>query len=440
MSADTIAAISSAVGPVAARVIVRLSGPATPAITNAVCDPSSDAPSAARTTLRLANLACPAWLYRFRAPASYTGEDLSEFHLPGNALLAKLLLDELQYRGARLAEPGEFTSRAFLAGKMDLTAAEGVAAVIAAANAAQLAAARQLLAGELARRLAGPMEQLAEMLARVEAGIDFADEGIEFVSAGEIHAGAAAVLAQLSDLLAGSDRFELLVHEPRIVLLGRPNAGKSTLINALTGTPRALVSPTAGTTRDVLSAPLDLPRGRVMLVDVAGIAAAESDGTVQDQIDRQAQAMAQQAASSAQHVVLVRELHDRNEQPPLPRPADLVVVTKADQGQTHPADTELVVVSAHTGAGLAALRVALDRLAFGTGGGAVRLALTARHVAAIADAHATLQRIVAGASPLPAELLAAELRSALDALGRVLGHVSPDDILGRIFSSFCIGK
>lgn len=441
---DTIAAISSSVGPTAARVIVRMSGPGACDIARSIAAHLPPAPAAVRVALNFADLRCPVWLYVFRAPASYTGEDLIEFHLPGSALLAKLLLDELLMRGARLAEPGEFTSRAFLAGKMDLTAAEGVAAVIAAANATQLAAARQLLAGELARRLAGPMEQLAETLALVEAGIDFGDEGIGFLDESDIARRAESLLAEIDALLEGSDRFEQLAAEPRIVLLGWPNAGKSTLINTLTGTPRAVVSPTAGTTRDALSAALDLPRGRVLLVDVAGLDPADpqlaAGATPKNRIDSQAQAMARRAAESAHHAVLVQDATDPRPPPPLPRPPDLLVRTKTDLLEHPPQSHDCIQVSAKSGTGIPALRVALDTLAFGAPGTGARLALSARHAAALAEVRTGLRSILTTDPPRSPELLADELRHCLNALGRVLGQVSPDEILGRIFSTFCIGK
>src|SRR5271170_1090774 len=240
-SDDTIAAISSAIGP-GARMIVRLSGPQSLEIAERLCPGESIQATAAKyAMLDFASLRCPAWIYTFRAPASYTGDDLIEFHLPGNPLLARLFLDHLRSDGARPAEPGEFTARAYLCGKMDLTAAEGVAATIAAANQEQLDAARQLLAGELANRLAPVMQSLADTLGLVEVGIDFSEEDVTFLLTDDLRRRIESADRDLAQLLDESDRFDDLVHQPRIVLVGRPNAGKSTLINALANRPRAVI-------------------------------------------------------------------------------------------------------------------------------------------------------------------------------------------------------
>src|SRR5688572_25747404 len=170
---DTITAISSAVGP-SARMIVRLSGPdARPIASPIVPDLQLDRALASRLTLRLNDLTIPSWLYCFLAPRSYTAEDVIEFHVPGNPLLAHMLLDELVRRGARRADAGEFTARAYFNGRMDLSEAEGVAATIAAQSARELHAARQLMSGELARRLRPTLDLLADSLALVEVGIDF---------------------------------------------------------------------------------------------------------------------------------------------------------------------------------------------------------------------------------------------------------------------------
>ncbi|MGB7160846.1 MAG: GTPase, partial [Tepidisphaeraceae bacterium] len=248
-AADTIAAISSAVGP-AARMIVRMSGDRASEIASSLSPVSrfgSESHSnvlknigmcrapVSRQMISFAGLSLPVWLYAFHSPRSYTGENLVEFHLPGNPLLARMLLDECLHHGARLAEPGEFTARAYFNGRLDLAAAEGVAATIAAQNEAELQAARQLLAGELARRLRPTMDALAETLALVEAGIDFSDEDVSFIAPEELAARIDRADGALSDLVGSTARFERLAHEPQIVLVGRPNAGKSTLLNALAG-------------------------------------------------------------------------------------------------------------------------------------------------------------------------------------------------------------
>jgi tRNA modification GTPase len=396
--------------------------------------------------LRFADLAVPATLYAFRAPRSYTGDDLIEFHLPGNPLLARLLLDHLSAAGARLAQPGEFTARAYFNGRLDLAEAEGVAATIAASNDRELSAARQLLAGELSRRLRPAIDLVAETLALVEAGIDFADEGISFLGHDDVLARIDRADDVIASLLDESARFEPLSHQPVVVLLGRPNAGKSTLLNALAGRERALVSPVAGTTRDALSVEVPLPGGLVRLIDVAGLEPGEGPnhgGPLHD-VERQMAERARRAAEESDVLVLVRDATDPRPSVATPRPPDLIVWSKIDLAGDLSPLAPGSHVSATMGTGLFDLRAELGRIAFGDkagGGSSSSLALNARHVRSVDDAREAiaLARVSAVAGE-GAEFIAHDLRAALDALGAVLGAVTPDDLLGRIFSSFCIGK
>ena len=436
---DTIAAFATAVAP-AARIVLRTSGPAALSVGADLC---GELPaSAGRVTLAFAGLRCPAWSYVFRAPRSYTGEDTVEYGLPGSPVLARMVYDELIARGLRPAEPGEFTARAYFAGKVGLTEAEGVAATIAAGNAVELAAARQLMNGELARRLRPVTDGLADTLALVEVGIDFAEEEVTVLAADTVRDRLAVVEASLADLVTDADRFEPMSHEPRVVLAGRPNAGKSSLLNALAGRPRAVVSPVAGTTRDVISASVALPRGRAVVIDTAGInpfgdgpEGRASDGEEArpsgPSLNGEMQSRAAAAIGSADVLVLVRDATDDRPDVPLPRPADVRVINKVDL-------TGGAGVSAVTGVGLDELRVAIDAAAFGRGGTGGRLALNRRHLSAVAEARAALARAAGHADV--AELAAADLRAALDAVGSVVGTVTPDDVLGRVFAGFCIGK
>ena len=348
-----------------------------------------------------------------------------------------MVLDACLRAGARLAEPGEFTARAYFNGRLDLAAAEGVAATIAAQNEAELQAARQLLAGELARRLRPITDALTETLALVEAGIDFSDEDVTFIDARQLQTRVDAIDAALSDLTGSTARFERLAHEPHIVLVGRPNAGKSTLLNALAGRERAVVSPVAGTTRDVISTEVRLRRGIVRMLDVAGLEdSAKAGGDIEQQMRDRALA----ALESADAVLLALDATDCRPPPTLPRLPDRIVYTKADLSPDAPGTrVDRLAVSASTGRNLEALREQLDVLAFGSDGHRPSLALNARHLAAIADARAALDRARANADGA-AELVALDLRAGLDALGTILGQVSPDDVLGHVFATFCIGK
>ncbi len=435
---DTIVAISSTVGP-SARMIVRVSGAEAGKLLGVleVGVLPSDNSTARFCPISFSGLKCWAWVYRFISPGSYTGQDLVELHIPGNPLLGRMLVDSLAASGARLAEAGEFTARAWFNGKIDLTQAEGVAAAIAAGSRQQLVAARQLMAGELSRRLKPAMELLAETLALIEAGIDFSDEGLDFLPAGETNRRLNSLIVDLSALLDQTSRLDSLSREPRIVLAGRPNAGKSTLTNALAGFGRSIVSAIAGTTRDAVSVEVMLPRGVVRLIDIAGL---EESQDAMDEISVQMRQQAMRAIEESDVLVLVHDATDGSGAFQLPRTPDLTVLSKIDLRPGVTVENGQLPVSATTGLHLDALRIALDRLAFGSSAGGASLALGVRHIAAINQSVEAIQRGQERISAGAGELIAADLREALDALGQVLGSISPDDILGRIFSTFCIGK
>jgi tRNA modification GTPase len=445
LAGDTIVAISSAVG-VAARMIVRMSGPEAMRIARSALDEAlPDSAGARQLRLRIrTDLSFPAWVYIFRAPRSQTAEDIVEFHLPGNPLLARFLLDDLIRAGARQAEPGEFSARAYFNGKLDLAQAEGVAATIAATNETELAAARQLMAGELARRVRPVMEAVAEALALVEAGIDFVDEGVTFIPKQQLDERLKLTDRDIERILRESARFERLSHEPTVVLVGPPNAGKSTLLNALAGRERAIVSRVAGTTRDAISADVQLRRGTVRVIDIAGLELEQpenSDTPEEADIRRQMRHRAIQMAESADMLVAVRDGSVADEARGFSREPHLLVHTKSDLAAAPNPSRAALLVSAHTGAGMTELRSRLDELVFGSGAGGVTLALNARHVAALEAARRSLQlAIESNHREDGIELIAHELRSALDELGTILGAVTPDDVLGRVFATFCIGK
>lgn len=386
----------------------------------------------------------------FPGPHSYTGEDSAEIQLPGNPALLERVIESLLQSGrvrgihARRAEAGEFSARAFLNGRMSLTAAEGVAATIAARSDAQLRAARLLAGGRLGVLAHELADSIAGTLALVEAGIDFSDqEDVVPITPGDLLRRLAPPRDRVGVVLDRSVGSEQLDAIPRVVLTGAPNAGKSTLFNALLGHTRAVVSDIAGTTRDVLTEPLsiDTPHGaaEVMLVDLAGTAAAESS------LDEQMQSLARQAIAGADLLLHCVPAGATVRTPPVPPGNGILVRTKCDLAEA-PGDGG---VCALTGRGLDRLRnIIAEHLADRTVSlAADALALQPRHEAALQSARANLEDAIDLVEPagrertLPSpELVAAGLRLALDDLAALAGDISPDDVLGRIFSTFCVGK
>ncbi|MGH7136165.1 MAG: tRNA modification GTPase [Pirellulales bacterium] len=446
---DTIAALASPPGG-AARAIVRVSGPDTVAIAER-CFLAHDRrplgsqrrPTALEGDIRLQALPAPlpAVLYLWPSTRSYTRQPTAEFHTLGSPPLAEALVFELCRLGARLARPGEFTLRAFLAGRIDLTQAEAVLGVIDARGAAELQVALTQLAGGLAVPLARLRGSLLDVLAHLEAGLDFVDEEIEFISRDEIDRQLATAQAEVESLVAQMHTRGETNATVRAVLVGAPNAGKSSLYNALTGQ-RALVSDMAGTTRDYLSARLDLDGVTCELVDTAGTADSPSHG-----IDGAAQQAARHQQRQAQIELLCLdateslthdevELHCRR-----PGGQRIVVFTKCDLPRRAPAVGDAVETSSHTGAGLNILRERLRDAATSSDlQSGVVSATAARCGESLRQAALSLTEARKLAQASGEELVAAELRGALRYLGEVAGEVHTDDILDRIFSRFCIGK
>lgn len=465
---DTIVAISSPPG-FGPRGIIRLSGPdalrLAPGLFITEAGGSlADLPGHRRLVGRARinpNDSVPAEAYIFRAPASYTRQDIVEFHVPGSPPVLGMLLDELIAAGARQAEPGEFTARAYFAGALDLTEVEGVAAMIHARNDAQLRASEALLHGHLSRRSIALRDELADLLALLEAQIDFVEESIDFTTMTDVSAILGRIGKELDTLLQDSPGIERLEVLPRVLLVGPPNAGKSTLFNRLAGLERAIQSPTAGTTRDVLSTPLNVSGGSVTLLDSAGIgvettATHLSPGEHPGQL---AEAATRRSIASADLLLLVVDAADDplaaipSVRASLPQRPTIIVLNKIDilpgSGQEIPefADTPAIPVSAVTGEGLPALRARIGRILFehAEGHGAELLALSASQRAALDDARQALRRASEICEISPElndflELLALEVRSAVQALSLLTGEIATEELLGRIFSRFCVGK
>lgn len=432
---DTIFALATPPGR-GAIAIVRLSGPGTDAALTGLGAGGLKARMASlRTLTHAGRIVDQALVLRFPGPNSYTGEDCAELHLHGGRAVVEAAAKALVALGLRPADPGEFTRRAFENGRMDLAQAEAVADLIDAETTAQAAQALGQLDGALGAAYAGFRRDLLKALALVEAEIDFPDEEVPdnlARTAGPVLEG---LIADLKAALADAGRGERVREGYRIVLIGETNAGKSSLFNALVAREAAIVTPIAGTTRDVLDADLVIGGYAVTLSDTAGLR--DSDDPVEAEGVRRARARAEQAELR----LWVRAPGDvEGVAADYARPDDLVVLTKADLGAAPIAGREALIVSTTTGEGMAALHDWIAaRLARDLSGADFPAVTRERHRRRLEEA---LVSVEAGrrALDLAPEMAGDDLRRAADALARVTGAIGVEDILGEVFSTFCIGK
>jgi tRNA modification GTPase len=461
---DTIVALSSPAGA-GERAVVRLSGPDAARIGDRLFaaddgTPIADWPTYSARPGRLCldrgpqagrRNGVPATAYLMRAPRSYTRQDVLEFHVGAWPALEAEYVEGVLAAGARAAEPGEFTLRAFAAGRIDLAQAEAVMAVVAASSESALRAAGDLLRGHLSRDVSALADRLRDLLALVEVDLDFSDQEAGVAPAGEVAARIADLRNALASLGRRSRSLETSGGEVRLVIAGRPNAGKSSLFNRLLRRDRAIVTPEAGTTRDELRATLHLGEFSLVLSDTAGLDMAGGE------LAEKARAKTLEALARADLVLLVVDATATSYEPMedvlglLAAPL-VVAATKCDLDPGDRAlawlggrglQSEVVRTSALKGEGIEALARALQRAV--EGGAVDREAagpvVTARGRAALEQAAGALDR--AGRLARRGgggELVALELREALDAVGSIVGRRTPEDVLGAIFAHFCIGK
>ncbi len=416
--------------------VIRLSGPASGPVLAALGGPLPPARRLSLRTLRDpadGTVLDQALVAFFPGPGTYSGEDMAELHLHGGtAVRAGVLAALARQPGCRAAGPGEFTRRAVLNGRMDLAEAEGVADLIDAETEGQRRQALRQLDGALSRQVAAWREEAIACLAGAEAALDFADEGdVDDEGLDAALLGRAAALRDaVAVALADGRRGERLRDGFWVVLAGEPNAGKSTLLNALARREAAIVSDSPGTTRDAIEVRLDLDGLPVVLVDTAGLR--DTEEAVE------AEGIRRSRARIAQADLVLALVPPGGTAPDLAGAPALIVRTKADLSG---GDGEGLAVSARTGAGLPALLDTLQARAEAGLGQGDALITRARHREALERCLGHLDRLCAGAGRgLPPELAAEDLRLAVRALGEVGGHVGVEDVLDRLFAGFCIGK
>ena len=372
----------------------------------------------------------------FPAPGSFTGEDVLELQGHGSPVVQDRLIRALVALGARAARPGEFTERAFLNGKIDLVQAEAVADLIESAHEGAARAAAQTLQGAFSTIVRALDERLADLRCHVEAALDFPDEALDIAEDTALTASLTALSSDIAEAARRGREGRILQEGVRVAIAGPPNAGKSTLFNALAGHEAAIVSPYPGTTRDLVRERVVIEGLTLELTDSAGLRATD------DPVEREGIRRAEAALAQADCVLWL--VDDGAQEPPLAPPASLIIYTKIDiSGRASGPCPEGYAVCAPSGAGIAALRAGLrarflataqDREAEGV------FTARRRHVVALERVERAIAAALVHQGEGSAELVAEELRLAHEGVGEIVGRFTNEDLLGRIFSEFCIGK
>ncbi len=430
---DTIYAPATAAGR-AAVAVVRISGSGTRAALRAVAGGVPTARHASLKTLHATggDAIDRALVLFFQGPDSYTGEDVAEFHVHGGAAVVGALLEELNTLGLRLAQPGEFTRRAFENGKLDLAQAEGVADLIDAENGAQLQQALEQLGGRLSDVQARWTDALTQALALYEAAVDFPDEDVPADVAARARPVLEGLIGELDAAVLDAKRGERVREGFRIALIGAPNAGKSTLLNTLVGRDAAIVTATPGTTRDIIEVPLILGGYKVIFADTAGLR--DTDDEIEAEGVRRAQAW----ADGADLRVWLADGMDADGNFDGARDGDILLVTKRDLGEgvVGLRGEPFTVRSPNDVAWLE--RTLTGAVVGALSGAESPVATRLRHQGLLSAAATRLRHALKQDEHL--ELASEDVRLAARALDRITGRIDPEQVLGRIFSTFCIGK
>lgn len=440
MTPDTIIALSTPPG-IAALAIIRLSGPESRAIIDQLVPPVAWLPGQVvyRTLRHQGKILDDAVLTFWQAPHSYTGEDTVEISCHGNPHIVESLIRVCLELGARMARPGEFTQRAFLNDKLSLTQAEGLLDLLYAPTERALASARAMKDGRLGHELEAVRAELVDLLSHLEASLDFAEEGIEPRVGPEFAARVRQVRAEIEKLLRTAPLGRILQEGALAVIVGEPNVGKSSLLNALLREDRAIVAPTPGTTRDLIDAMCNVRGLPLRLIDTAG--QRDSTDPVEIEGNRRARALLPQA----QLLLHVVEAH----QPYVPTKIELpgnipslLIANKSDLGRHPSLPTETIFLSALTGAGLGDLEARIESALLADVADETETVLTinARQNATLQRAAQSLDRALEACRSAGLEIVSIELRDALHDLAEVIGETSNEDILTRLFQNFCIGK
>ncbi len=453
MHDDTIAAIATPLGE-GGLAVVRISGPQAFVVADKVFLPSGKSslkPSAASThtihygkIVRQGETVDEVLLSVLRAPRTFTREDTVEISCHGGLLPAKLVLDTILENGARLAEPGEFTRRAFLNGRLDLAQAEAVADLIHSRTELALAAANEQLAGKLSQRINELRDEMMKTLAHVEAHIDFPDEDIAPETRAQLIQRLEKGVTFMDELLRTANEGQILRRGIRAAIVGRPNAGKSSLLNQLLGHDRAIVSPIAGTTRDTIEETANIRGLPVVFIDTAGLREARDEIEVEG-IRRSRESLAK--AELILHVLDASEpLTDADETylAEFAGKKRILVRNKTDLPvKLILPPSSVVDVCCLSGQGMETLKDAIKDLIWAgkIEAGMLQVMINSRHQEALGRARtATLETIAALRADLTLELVALDLRIAVNAVGEIVGKTSTDDLLDSIFSQFCLGK